>query len=40
MNEAGVIDFFLSHKWTFAKTMPNNPHEWIFRKDTRNEGEF
>lgn len=40
MNEAGIINFLLSHKWTFAKTMPNNPHEWIFRKDTRNEGEF
>jgi hypothetical protein len=23
--------FVAAHRWTFAKTMPHNPHEWLAR---------
>jgi|TARA_B100000315_G_scaffold253183_1_gene291457 hypothetical protein len=26
--------------WTFAKTMPRNPHFWSLRKDWENPDEF
>lgn len=33
-----VAETLLSCKWTFAKTMPNNPHEWTLRKTWPAEG--
>ena len=33
-------DFIAAHRWTFAKTMPEHPHEYTVRKDARDQGEF
>ena len=27
-----VADALLAQRWTFAKTMPHNPHEYVLRK--------
>jgi hypothetical protein len=32
MTENQFSDFVGAHRWTFAKTMPQNPHEWLARK--------
>jgi len=40
MSENEVVNFLLSHRWTFAKTMPYNPHEWMLKKDSRDKDEF
>jgi hypothetical protein len=29
--------FAKSHRWIFAKTMPENPHEYTLRRDTSGE---
>lgn len=40
MDRETVIEFLESHKWTFAKTMPWNPHFWIVKDKSRNVQEF
>jgi hypothetical protein len=29
--------FVAGHRWTFARTMPQNPHEYTLRRDTTND---
>lgn len=40
MSEKEVVEFLSAHEWTFAKTMPHNPHEWIVKNKSRDEREF
>ena len=32
VNTARIQEALENAHWTFAKTMPNNPHEWVFNK--------
>ena len=33
-------EFIGRHEWTFAKTMPDNPHEYVVRKKVDSEADF
>lgn len=33
-------EFIERHQWTFAKTMPGNPHEYVVRKKVDSETDF
>lgn len=33
MTENEALAFIERHRWTFAKTMPQWPHEWVARKN-------
>ena len=35
-----VKEMLLSQEWIFAKTMPNNPHEYCLRKNFKSDEEF
>lgn len=35
-----VRAFIAAHDWTFAKTMPQNPHWYVVRNKCRDEAEF
>jgi hypothetical protein len=37
---AEVREFITYHRWVFAKTMPQHPHEYTLRKHARSELEF
>ncbi len=37
MRHEQVVELLESKKWTFAKTMPQWPHEWSPRKDWDND---
>ena len=38
--EAQLQEFLEAHKWTFAKTMPDNPHFWLHVESARSIEEF
>ena len=40
MTEVEAIKFVESHKWTFAKTMAEIPHEWLFIKSCKRQDFF
>jgi hypothetical protein len=35
-----LVEVLESKKWTFAKTMPHNPHYWSQRRDWNSYQEF
>jgi hypothetical protein len=40
MNHEKARDLIARNKWTFAKTMPQIPHEYTLRKNWNSEKEF
>lgn len=40
ITEQEVCDLLDSAKWTFAKSMPENPHDWSFRGDWKSDKLF
>ena len=40
MEERVVIEFLLSHDWTFAKSMPTIPHWYIVKNRSSNYKAF
>ena len=40
MNENELQTLLEGLKWTFAKTMPENPHFWSARKDWKDDAAF
>ena len=48
VNEASVVDltdaelrkFIQYHKWIFAKSMPDNPHEYTLRANSSSDAMF
>jgi hypothetical protein len=40
VTEADFRDFAERSKWVFAKTMPDNPHEYVLRRSCADEQEF
>jgi hypothetical protein len=37
---SAVREFIEHHRWVFAKTMPQHPHEYTLRKNARDDQEF
>jgi hypothetical protein len=35
-----LLSFVQESKWTFAKTMPQTPHEYTLRRDAKDEALF
>lgn len=40
MTKEQIDAILLARKWTFAKTMPQNPHEWSARKEWEDDTQF
>lgn len=40
MTDQEFVEFVDAHPWTFAKTMPQWPHEWTTRDTCRSQDEF
>ena len=40
LTPAQIGDFIRSHRWKFARTMPDNPHWYVVRSRCRCEVEF
>lgn len=34
------VEFIERHSWTFAKTMPDNPHEYVVRSKVQDDASF
>lgn len=40
MSVAELHEFVQAHRWTFAKTMPQWPHEYVVRKNVTDDSSF
>lgn len=40
MSLAELSDFVQAHAWTYAKTMPQCPHEYVVRKNVADDDAF
>ncbi len=40
MTNEEITSFIRSHTWTFAKTMPDAPHEYVVKAKCRSPSEF
>lgn len=40
MQNKSIEELVNSFKWTFAKTMPNNPHEYIVKHELKDPKEY